>query len=299
MFEQLKPLLLFILPASVICTVVGLWAWRKTPGRKEVTAGAALDSPARDLNLPLALLVPVLVIAGWSITLQPFAWKPHSTIEWMPYVIAAGGVVAVVQSLRAPATLVWLLRVVAVGIALWLLSKSSIQNRWTTREAATWVGAGVVGTLLVWVALSRSAKERSGAPSLLFVVGGALSSVMMLMTGEIKMPMLFAGLCACVGPGLIVAIRRPSFALGSLAALPALGVGAIWFYVITLGDTPWWCAVLGVLGMVLIPISALGALSRLVGWKRWLVGCVLVALPGLVGLGILIAQRASQPAPAW
>jgi hypothetical protein len=217
----------------------------------------------------------------------------------MPYVMALGGFVAVVQALRAPGVLVWLLRVVAVGVAIWLLSKSSIKDRWSAREAAMWIGAGVAGTLLVWAALARSAKERSGAPSLLFVLVGALSSAMMLMTGEIKMPMLLAGLCACVGPGLIVAILRPSFALGSLAALPALGAGAIWFYAITLGETPWWCAVLGMLGMVLIPVSALGPLARLAGWKCWLVRCALVALPGLVGLGILIAQRASQPAPSW
>lgn len=299
MFEQLKPLLLFILPASVICTIVGLWTWRKAPGRKTGAVGAPLESQPRDRNLPWALVMPVLLIAGWSLTLQPLAWKPHATIEWMPYLVAAGGFVAVTESLRAPATLVWLLRVVAVGIAIWLLSKSSIKDRWNVREAALWIGAGVAGTLLGWTALARCAKERSGAPALLFVLVGALSSAMMLMTGEIKMPMLLGGLCACVGPGLIVAILRPGFALGPLAALPALSVGSIWFYVVTLGDTPWWCALLGMMGMILIPISALGPLARLAGWKSWLVRCALVALPGLVGLGVLIAQRASQPASAW
>jgi hypothetical protein len=194
---------------------------------------------------------------------------------------------------------VWLVRVAASGAVIWLLARSSIENRWSVGESAMWVGAGVAGTLVLWAALARSAKERGGMPALLFVIAGAFSAAGMLASGEIKMPMLLGGVCACVGPGLIVAIVRPAHAMGALAATPALGVGAIWFYVTTLGETPWWLALLGVLSVLMIPVSALGPLARLVGWKRWFVRCVLVAFPGLVGLGVLIAQRASKPAPTW
>lgn len=299
MFEQLKPLLMFILPSSLICTLVGLWAWRRTPGRTGVKAGATLDLASRDPNMPLVLLVPALLVAGWSITLQPFAWRPHSTLEWMPYVIAAGGVAGLVQALRVPGVFVWLVRVAAIGASIWLLARSSIENRWSVGESAMWVGVGVAATFVLWVALARSAKERGGMPALLFVIAGALSAAGMLASGEIKMPMLLGGVCACVGPGLLVAIVRPAHTMGSLAATPALVVGAIWFYVTTLGETPWWLAVLGVLSVLMIPISTLGPLVRLAGWKRWLVRSALVALPGITGLGVLIAQRASQPAPAW
>jgi hypothetical protein len=136
-------------------------------------------------------------------------------------------------------------------------------------------------------------------PALLVVISGALSAAGMLASGEIKMPMLLGGVCACVGPGLIVAIIRPAHTMGALAATPALGVGAIWFYVTTLGETPWWLALLGVLSVLMIPVSTLGPLARLVGWKRWFARCALVALPGIAGLGVLIAQRASKPAPTW
>ena len=302
MFEQLKPLLLFILPASVICTLVGLLAWRKTPGRKSVGGGAQIEPGARDRNLPLVLLVPVLLIAGWSLTLQPFAWKPHATIEWMPYVLGCAGIVGVMIAVapRMRRGLFWLLGVVACGFAIFMLSRSSLQNnRWNVREAVTWLGCGFAGTVVLLGSLKRVAQERGGASSLLFVIVGALSPATMLLSGEIKMPMLLGGVCACVGPGLIVSMVRPSYAMGALVVVPAVSFGAMWYYAITLGETPWWCAVLGTLGVLMIPISARGPLARLAGWKRWLVRGVLVALPGLVGLGILIAQRVWQPAPSW
>lgn len=297
MFEQIKPLLLFILPAAVLCTLVGLWAWRKTPTRSSLRAGDATDLPTLDRNLPLALLVPMALIVGWSITLQPFAWKPHSTIEWVPYVILAGGIAAVIEALRAPRALAWLVRLAAAGAAMWMLGKSSMASRWNAREATMWLGAGLVGTVLVCDSLARAARERGGLPSLLFVLAGAMSAAIMLLTGEIKMPMLMGGVCACVGPGLIVALFRPMYAMGSLAIVSALCFGAMWFYSITLGETPRWCALLGVTSIVLIPLTAMGPLGTLAGWKRWLVRCTLVALPGLAGLGILLAQRAAQPAP--
>lgn len=299
MFEQLKPLLMFILPSSLICALVGLWAWRRTPGRQGVQAGATLDSTTRDPNLPLVLLVPALLIAGWSLTLQAFTWRPHSTQEWMPYVVAASGVAGIIETLRVPGLVMWLVRMSAIGGAIWVLARSSIENRWSVGESAMWVGTGVAGTLVLWVALAKSARERGGMPALLFVIAGALSAAGMLASGEIKMPMLLGGVCACVGPGLLVAMVRPAHTMGALAATPALVVGALWFYVTTLGETPWWMALLGLASMMMIPLSAAGPLARLGGWKRWFVRCALVALPGLTGLGVLIAPRAAPPTPAW
>lgn len=307
MFEQLKPVLFFILPAVAVCFGVGFWAWRRSP--KALPTSGAVELERRFL-FPLVVVFPFVLAGGWWLTLVGFQWPPATTKEWLPLIALAAGLVGLLELFNLPARAsvdpqaktfhaglpirssflgAWLSIVgfVAVSaLAIWLLSRSPIQNRWTGVESLLWVGGGTIVALTIWAALLRTAYEPGRLPPLLFVVAAAPASATMLDSGEIHVPMLLGGACACVGSGLLVSLARPTFRLGPAIAAPAVCLAAAWYYAIVFGDTPRLCAVLGVLAVLMVPISALGPLARLTGWKRWAVRLTLVLLPGLASMGI-------------
>lgn len=284
---ELRALLLGI-TLPLILTMVALWlvhrSWARRGSGEHVPDQAAQNRAAMLVPLVMGAAWVVACLAGWGFQEYP----PRSSSGWLPLTAGAVGLWVIGEGGRIAHAMRWL-RFPALAGGMYLLSRTKIANEvWTPAEAAGWIlTSAAVGTI-VWESLRDAGRERGWQPAAMIVVVGCAASATLLLTGHITAALMAGGVCAVVGPGLIVGVLRPGFSLGSAVGVPAAAFALLMYFGCAFGETPRVSCllILAALGSVGIFAPREGVRSGR-GWAiaRW--GVLLGLLGGAVGVALM------------
>ncbi len=227
----------------------------------------------------------------------PDRW-PLEKWEWLFVAVAVLTGASLLLALRSWRPWRWLLGPSATLLAVVLLTPPGTGHLWETGEAVAWVWklltAATVG--LVWLATEPLARRRPGASlplALLVAVTGG--SMVLMLSGNDVLARTLGAAAAALGVCVVVAWRRPSFALtgGATAVLAVTLVGLL-----SLGrsysysEVPLPAYVLPAFAPMLLWIAELPLLAKLRPWQVVLVRLALVSIP--VGVAVVLAASHVQ-----
>jgi len=258
-----------VVPAVVAAVGVSIAAWaRRRPA--PLAAGPAVAA---------AFLAAFVAITGWP------RWLPVEASQRLFFLIAVAALLGLAWTWIRPAAVAWIVRAVAVGVPLVLLLRAPLEHRWSTGQAALWLGGLLAAGLALLRALEARFDPDRSAPSL---VAAAV------------LPALLGGTAVVLG-------LSASARLAQLAGALAVAVAVVELVAKVLGRRPWirgdaLPVAVGVLGLLLIgyfyaQVEALPALLLLAAylllalpgdawWRR-----LVPLLPLAVALGLVIAAE--------
>ena len=196
----------------------------------------------------------VWAIRGWP------AIPPREAAGWLLYGSGAAVLGAALWPWKPPSPLLWLSRLTAVGVLLFLLLQPMFRHEWGGGEGFVWTGALGLAWMAVWGAWGRTALSQPIATWVVIgVLTGGLAAVVMIAGSATfsQNGLALAGAVAAFGVYYLAAVLTRGHSPGLPLALP----GLVWPGLLTAGifyaDIPWLAAVLlgaAALG-VLIPLA--------------------------------------------
>lgn len=282
----------------VVC-LAGLWLiWRGSPRTRGEAGAFDPFGPGVRSAVLFGVVLPAALLLGFTRPGVP----PASATDWVIHFAWLGGLVGVVGAVLAPRrpratptraglSVFVVLHLVLVGLVL-----GALRTQFHGEDApAAVVSALAIGVVGACISLGfRSAASRPGAIAPILVVLVCLcASIATVLTGNIAPSVQLGTLCACVGPGFVVALRRPGVAIGAALTGPAWLLTGLCIVTTAIGQTPWWCARLVAVAALMVYFSGFGPLGRLRGARAWLVRLALVGGPGI---GAIIVALMNQPA---
>jgi hypothetical protein len=228
--------------------------------------------------------------ANWVRQAWPW-WHEHSAWQWLPWAMLAGLIAAVLARLPAlPDWAGWLVRVLAVALAAWLLVPTELRV-----EKAWWLAAFFAAVLANWVVLERSADRAAGwsvAIGLALVCAGGALVLVHSHTARLADLAFMAG--AALAGITIVGWRRQLDIVTALAGpavfLPGLMLSGH-YETSDFSDVPAACFLLiGLTPLALLP-GLLPPLAKLPNLRLALVRISLLLAP--VAIAVALAMRAA------
>jgi hypothetical protein len=254
-------------------------------------------------ELATAALLPGVFLVFGTLGTGDAPFPPRRGSDWLLPLAGAGAVLGLLTALVPTpgatslrilrSLLVWLARGALLAGFMALMARNAL-DAWGTGEALQRVGGWTLAGLAAWWGVERLARTPGPIPPLLLVVVCTGASIGIAPTGPVRLAILAAGVCACVGPAMLVAFRRPYFRLGAAASFVPAFLGGLWFITTTFNEAPIPAAALLALACVLGGVTTLGPLARLSGGTRWGVHLACVGIPTLGSIAWVVG---TQPLP--
>lgn len=244
-------------------------------------------------------LVSVLAAIMIPVITEARAFPPKGAEEWLPFVaLAAGALELATRGARFPAWLRWALRAVLLMAIAAACARNMLHGSWTSPSTALWIGGFALVTMAATLVLERVLERTRGftAPALLLIIVGGASQVLAIGYSSLKLGqsagVVAAALAAATGVALVR--RRFSLAFGGTFAVVAIVAAAVLAGNITT-HTRQALYTSAIAAAALLPgLTLLKPLSRLRGWKRFLVLFTLAGLPIAGALAVVIFDELNR-----
>ncbi|MDX2130872.1 MAG: hypothetical protein SFY69_02320 [Planctomycetota bacterium] len=257
----------------------------------------------RFAELATALTLPwvFLVFAAWG-TGAPTI-PPRAGSEWLLPLAAAGAVLSCAAGVLGQdrrdawrwvaAGAWWAVRSALIVGALLLMARNVLEF-WPREDAVLRIGGWTLAGLAAWWGIDRAARVPGAIPPNLLVIVCAGMSISIALTAVLKPAVLAAGVCATIGPALLVAIRMPYLRLAAAAGFVPAFLAGLWFTSHAFNEMPAVSNACSAVACVGAGLTTLRPFARLRGRVRWTVHLALVGVPALGGIAWIIG---TQPLP--
>ncbi|HEX2836796.1 MAG TPA: hypothetical protein VHN77_01580 [Phycisphaerales bacterium] len=285
----LKLIAMSTLPTGVVSLLVLLFAWWRSPTRREAASAPRPPETLARLFLPL-LLVAACASAMYPLVFQsslpdfPPSRGRHAVAFVGLIVLVAGMVIIAAQWLRRWIGIITSTTVIIATIAATLLLTLHKQlfadggmEKW-----GTVAGAFLVLQAIFSLGLSILAKRTGFAPAVaVFAIAFSVSQVLVLGYHSISECIMAAAVCAVIGGVAVTSFLRPHAALGAAAAMAvSVVLGALLLQGASFGvsDMPWRLAFAAMIAASPWTGLAADAVAGKAGVQRaWLRGGILIA----------------------
>ncbi|MBI1923763.1 hypothetical protein HYR99_05885 [Candidatus Poribacteria bacterium] len=244
---------------------------------------------AGGLALGAGYIVGHAGVIGWP----PF--PPVEATQWLVYLAIAASAVGLLEARWGRSTWVrWGVRLLLLGMTLWLLLRPMLKHNWGPGEAVAWLAGLGIALLLFWGGLDALVKRLSGVSlplTLLIVAAGG--SVVLGLSGSLLLGQLEGALAAALGVSLVVAWWRPAMSLAR-SALPVVTVllAGLWMAGYFYAQVPAASALLLAVAPMAAWVGQIPSMRRAAPWQVNLARAAGVLIPVL--LAVLLAISASS-----
>jgi len=254
-------------------------------------AGAVLKKPwSAPLGAATGYLAGHIIVAG----MPPL--PPVETTQWIPVFAAAGGVVAFLEADIEPRlATVWKYRLVALSGAVWITLRPLTRSSWTTGVSVAWsLGFLALGLVLAACADLLAKRTSSLDRTAVFAASAGTAAVTLALSGSALLGQLAAAAAAALAGIAVIQIVQKTETAAALTAAVYLPLSAIVANGCFYANLSRAGAVLLLAAPAVPYLVSLRLPESLAGLKRTAVLVAAAAAPGLVALGIALAN---QPAP--
>jgi hypothetical protein len=282
----IKDIVLVIAAPAMWTAIVLSVAWR--PWRRSEAASGYWGNA---LALGGGFAIACLRVPGWP------GFPPTSATNWLFFFPPALIVLGVADATwPLPRWLRYAAAAVACAAATWLLVRPMLQGAWTPAVFGTWLAGVTAALTIAWAVLDVHAERTPGWPlplSLALVSG--VASVVLVLSGSLKLGLLGVALSATLGSCVLVAwwsgVLR--LARGGVTVFIALHTalvvcGHLYAY-LTMPN-----GILLLIAPLLTTVIRVRQLQQLPVWPRQLIQLVVVLAPLGLALALALANQAAN-----